>query len=206
MTDQHHDDTPSIANVILTDITNIKETLEYHKDVFQAITTGWSNTTTTGILPKHSVVALSAESSKTVSSLTATAVYRVTYAVDLAADGLISVRFNADTGNNYVVINRYEYDGSTAAAAQASDAATDAITLSSEISASGVHIGTFTFAASPADNTRVIVNFRSSLFKPSAYRGFRHGMGYYDGASNLTSFTLVSGQNMTGNMVVERIA
>ena len=49
MADQHNDDIPALGNAIAEDIADIEENLEYHKDVFQKITTGWSNTSTSGI-------------------------------------------------------------------------------------------------------------------------------------------------------------
>jgi len=49
MTDQHHDDVPALANQIANDIPDIKETLMYHKDVFEQIASTWSDTTATDI-------------------------------------------------------------------------------------------------------------------------------------------------------------
>jgi hypothetical protein len=204
--DQHNDNIPAVPNVIVTDIGKIKETLEYHKDVFQTITTGWSNTDTTGILPKRTVTTYSAETTKTISSLTATGVYRVQLAADLAGDNHIHLRFNADSGANYVVLNRYEYDGATADIGTVNGATETEITLSA-IGFSGSHIISFIFAASPGDTTRVVVNFNSSIRRVStSYYGFRHGMGFYDGGSTLTSFTVASTSNITGTMFTERIA
>jgi hypothetical protein len=205
MADQHNDDTPAIANVITTDIGKIKETLEYHKDVFQAITTGWSNTDTSGILPKRTITTFSSETSKTISSLTATGVYRVQAILDSDADQNIYLRFNADSGTNYVCLQRYEYDGTAASVSTVNETAFAQIYLS--LGFSGAHVLNFLFAASPADNTRVIVNMNSSIRRVStSYYGFMHGMGFYDGGSNLTSFTVASVSNLTGTMFTERIA
>jgi len=205
MADQHNDDTPAIANVITTDIGKIKETLEYHKDVFQAITTGWSNTATTNILPKRTVTTYSSETTKTVSSLTETGIYRVSIIVDVTGDNYLSLRFNADSGTNYVILNRYEYDGTAAAVAQATGTGQTAIAL--DLPYSGIHVANFIFAASPADTTRIIVNFNSSnRCLSTSYYGFRHGMGFYDGASAMTSFTVSCAGNLTGTMFSERIA
>lgn len=46
MADQHNDNVPNATNQILSDVTDIKENLEFHKDVFEALTEGWSNTST----------------------------------------------------------------------------------------------------------------------------------------------------------------
>jgi hypothetical protein len=204
--DQHNENIPAVPNVIVTDIGKIKETLEYHKDVFQAITTGWSNTDTAGILPKRTVTTFSAETSKTISSLTETGIYRVQLMADLAGSNHIHLRFNADSGGNYVVLNRYEYDGATSDVGTVNGITETEITLSS-VAFSGIHIINFLFAASPSDTTMVIVNFNSSMRRISASNyGFRHGMGFYVGASALTSFTVASTSNITGTMFTERIA
>ena len=49
MADQHNDNIPAVANTIAADIPDIKENLEWHKDCFEAICTGWSNTVTTDL-------------------------------------------------------------------------------------------------------------------------------------------------------------
>jgi hypothetical protein len=49
MADQHNDNIPAVGNTIVADIADIKENLEYHKDCFEAICEGWSNTVTTNL-------------------------------------------------------------------------------------------------------------------------------------------------------------
>lgn len=44
MVDIHNDNIPALGNTIAADIPDIKENLEFHKDAFQQITSGWSNT------------------------------------------------------------------------------------------------------------------------------------------------------------------
>ncbi len=44
MADQFHSNTPALANQIANDIPDIKEVLEYFKDVFERILTSWSDT------------------------------------------------------------------------------------------------------------------------------------------------------------------
>lgn len=44
MADIHNDNIPALGNTIAADIPDIKENLEFHKDAFQQITSGWSNT------------------------------------------------------------------------------------------------------------------------------------------------------------------
>lgn len=58
MADQHNSDIPNAANVIADDLVDIKENLEFHKDCFQAITTGWANDSTAAlrIFPQNTVV------------------------------------------------------------------------------------------------------------------------------------------------------
>lgn len=51
MADQHNDNIPAIANQISNDIPDIKENLEYHKDVFEAFVNSWSSTVATNIKP-----------------------------------------------------------------------------------------------------------------------------------------------------------
>lgn len=52
MADQHNANIPAMGNTIAADIPDIKENLEYHKDVFEAFVNSWSNTTATNIKPK----------------------------------------------------------------------------------------------------------------------------------------------------------
>ena len=58
MADQHNDNIPALTNSIAEDVVDIKENLEFHKDCFQAITTGWANDSTAAlrILPQNTVV------------------------------------------------------------------------------------------------------------------------------------------------------
>lgn len=49
MADQHNDNIPALANQISADIPDIKENLEFHKDVFQQLFTTWSNTDATAM-------------------------------------------------------------------------------------------------------------------------------------------------------------
>lgn len=51
MADQHNDNIPAIGNQIASDIPNIKENLEYHKDIFENFVGLWNSTTATGIYP-----------------------------------------------------------------------------------------------------------------------------------------------------------
>ena len=44
MTDQHNDNIPAVGNQITEDVADIKENLEWHKDCFQHICNGFSNT------------------------------------------------------------------------------------------------------------------------------------------------------------------
>ncbi|MBW1965370.1 MAG: hypothetical protein JRI40_09200, partial [Deltaproteobacteria bacterium] len=43
MTDQHNPNIPAAGNVIADDLVDIKENLEFHKDCFQQICTGWAD-------------------------------------------------------------------------------------------------------------------------------------------------------------------
>lgn len=52
MADQHNDNVPAIANTIITDIAKISETLGFHKDAFEQIGSGWSDTTVSGFNTK----------------------------------------------------------------------------------------------------------------------------------------------------------
>jgi len=49
MADQHNDNIPNAANVIAEDLVDIKENLEFHKDCFEAICTGWDNASTASL-------------------------------------------------------------------------------------------------------------------------------------------------------------
>lgn len=46
MADQHNDNIPALGNLIASDIPDIKENLEWHKDCFQKVCNGFSNTST----------------------------------------------------------------------------------------------------------------------------------------------------------------
>lgn len=47
MADKHNDNIPAVTNQITEDVADIKENLEFHKDCFEKLCTGWSNTATT---------------------------------------------------------------------------------------------------------------------------------------------------------------
>jgi len=51
MADQHNSNIPAMGNQISSDIPDIKENLEYHKDVLQNFVNAWSDTTASGIYP-----------------------------------------------------------------------------------------------------------------------------------------------------------
>ena len=51
MADKHNANIPAIGNTIAADIPDIKENLEYHKDVFENFCKNWSNTSATDIFP-----------------------------------------------------------------------------------------------------------------------------------------------------------
>jgi hypothetical protein len=51
MADQHNSNIPDLSNLILDDVPDIKESIEYHKDVFENFCGTWSNTVATGIFP-----------------------------------------------------------------------------------------------------------------------------------------------------------
>ena len=49
MADQHNDNIPAVGNQITEDVADIKENLEWHKDCFQHICNGFSNTSLTNL-------------------------------------------------------------------------------------------------------------------------------------------------------------
>lgn len=49
MADQHNDNIPAVGNQITADVADIKENLEFHKDCFEALCDGWSNSATTNL-------------------------------------------------------------------------------------------------------------------------------------------------------------
>jgi len=53
MADQHNADNPQLANQISSDIPDIKENLEFHKDVFENFINDWSNTDATDQYPAY---------------------------------------------------------------------------------------------------------------------------------------------------------
>lgn len=52
MADQHNDNIPAMGNQVIADLADMKENIEYHKDVFEAFVNAWDNTTPTNIKPK----------------------------------------------------------------------------------------------------------------------------------------------------------
>ena len=53
MADQHNPNIPALTNQISADIPDIKENLEFHKDVFENFVNSWSNTDATGVYPAY---------------------------------------------------------------------------------------------------------------------------------------------------------
>ena len=51
MADQHNDNIPALSNQIVEDVPDIKENLEFHKDVFQNFVNSWSNSDSSDIYP-----------------------------------------------------------------------------------------------------------------------------------------------------------
>ena len=57
MADQHNPNIPNAANVIAEDLVDIKENIEFHKDCFQALCDGWSDSSTAALAVKADTVA-----------------------------------------------------------------------------------------------------------------------------------------------------
>ena len=53
MADQHNENVPAVGNQISVDIPDIKENLEFHKDVFENFMNEWSNTDSTDQYPAY---------------------------------------------------------------------------------------------------------------------------------------------------------
>lgn len=52
MADQHHSNKPTLTDTWTAFVTYVKESLEFHKDVISQVCQGWSNSVTTGLVPK----------------------------------------------------------------------------------------------------------------------------------------------------------
>ena len=57
MADQHNPNIPNAANVIAEDLVDIKENIEFHKDCFQALCDGWSDSSVAALAVKADTVA-----------------------------------------------------------------------------------------------------------------------------------------------------
>ena len=218
MADKHNDNIPAIANTIVADVPKIKENLEFHKDCFEAIATGWSNTAATGLhvndldatVVRNSVtshvqsIAYAAETTKTVSSLNADGIYRVTCRFLTAAGAYVYLRFNADTGNNYRYIFDYSYDGAAAATNYTYNAGVSAINLGASLQGT-MNLYEIIIASVPGSTTNIAASFKQSGYGAAPYLTTSNGGGYYAGAEAMTSFTIFCAQNITGTMHVERI-
>jgi hypothetical protein len=211
MADQHNDDIPVATNTLASDVPDMKENLEWHKDVFEVITGNWSNTSTEDIVPYREVNTLSAVASKEISGLASEGIRRVTLIIDsTGANDEIKLRFNSDFWNNYGYYGRDEYDGTSSSIYNVSWTGRDFILLGgSTINDAGTYLIEFIFSISPGNNKNVVVNFKSSFRNvTSNYYGFYHGIGFYSGALPVTSYTVyIGGSNtLTGKLIHERLA
>ena len=218
MADKHNDNIPAIANTILADVPKIKENLEFHKDCFEAIATGWNNASATGLhvndldatVVRNSVtshvqaVSYSAEKTKTVTGLDADGIYRLTGRLALAAGALVYLRFNADTGNNYRYIYEYWIDGNSASANYNYQAGQSAILLGTTLYAT-INLIDILVSSVPGSTANVIASFKQSGFVSTPYITTCSGTGYYAGGEALTSLTILCSENITGTLHVERI-
>ena len=218
MADRHNENIPALANTIVADVPKIKENLEFHKDCFEAIATGWSNTAATGLhvndldatVVRNSVtsnvqsVTYAAETTKTVSDLAENGIYRVTCRFSLADAANVLLRFNADTGNNYLYIFDYTYDGAAAATNYTYAAAQSSIILG-QGTYSTINIIEIVISSVPGNTDNIAASFKQSGYKSNPYLTTSNGTGYYAGAEAMTSFTILCGSAITGTMHVERI-
>lgn len=219
MADKHNENIPAVANTIVADVPKIKENLEFHKDCFEAIATGWSNTVATGLhvndldatVVRNSVtshvqaVAYTAEKTKTVSDLNADGIYRITCRLVSASASSLALRFNADTAGNYTWIYNYLYDGDSASTGYTYQTAQSSIILGLSVY-STINILEMVVGSVPGSTENILVSFKHSGYGATPYLITSEGTGYYYGTSAMTSLTLLCAQNLTGTMHVERIA
>lgn len=218
MANQHNDDIPAAANTIASDWPKVAQNIGYHKDVFQVIASGWANQGIDDgnegespiIVPSRNDWAMSAETDVTFGSSTyplAAGIHRVTAILDLSATGLVYLTFNGDLQERYAMFSRSESDGGAAEVVNTSDASTGWIQLTYPILA-GVHLIEVLFATNPDNAMQAIVQFQSSMRKPTAttYYAFHSGMGFYSGTRDIYKFSIKpSSGTMTGNLLWERI-
>jgi hypothetical protein len=211
MADQHNDNIPAATNTLASDVPDMKENLEWHKDVFEVITGNWSNTSTEDIVPYREVNTLAAVTSKTISGLASEGIRRVTIIIDSnGPNDELRLVFNSDFGANYTFYARGEYDGTSANVYQTDGTGQSYILLGGNtLNDAGTYLIEFIFGISPSNNKNVVVNFKSSFRNvTSNYYGFYHGMGHYIGASPITSYTVYksNGMTSTGTLLHERLA
>lgn len=216
MADAFYDDIPAIGNQVVQDVDKIEKTLGYIKDSFQAVCTGWSDTTTTdlhvndvdadpvfGDVTKHyEAITFSTSDEETVTSLVSTGIYRVT--LRLYGGTTIRVRFNEDTGANYDY--HYHYSGKVSNSASHTVATGSGQTYIVCAPTMSVHFVTeIIFGSSPSDSTVVVMNSQTSGFATNQDFYQSSATGWYDGASSLTSVTILTASNSDGTGTIERI-
>lgn len=216
MADEFYDDVPAIGNQVVQDVDKIEKSLGYLKDSFQAVCTGWSDTTTTdlhvndvdadpvfGDVTKHyEAITFSTSSQETVTGLEKTGIYRAT--LRLYGGTTVGVRFNADSGANYDY--HYHYSGKVVDVASHTVASGSGQTYIVCAPTMSVHFVTeIIFGASPSDTTVVVVNAQTSGFATNQNFYQASATGWYDGASDLTSVTFLTIANSNGTGTIERI-
>lgn len=147
----------------------------------------------------------SAAASATFTSLDKTKHYVLKMRLVLSAACNFSLRFNADTGNNYEWSARCNGTAETLA----HGGSTDQIRLNALAAYNNFAYVVANFAARPADTTVVDVEARCSFTDNTGSGELMNGdaVGKYDGASDLTSLTiLVSAGNFTGKISLYEIS
>jgi hypothetical protein len=216
MADEFYDDIPAIGNQVVQDVDKIEKSLGYLKDSFEAICTGWSDTSTTdlhvndvdadpvfGDVTKHyEAISFSSDTEATVTGLNAAGIYRAT--LRLHGGTKIGLRFNEDDGSNYDY--HYHYSGKIANVSSHTTASGSGGTHVVCTPTLAVYFVTeIIFGTSPSDTTFVVSNIKTSGFSDNQNFYQASAMGFYNGASSMTSVTFLTIAASDGTGAIERI-
>lgn len=219
MADQFYDDIPAIANQVATDVSKIEQSLGYLKDCFQALTNGWSDTTTASlgvnlldadptfndVVKHYEAITFTASTSETIASLDIAGLYRIS--LRLYGTGIgVALRFNADSGANYAW--SYQYSGQLSNATTHTNAIGEGQTSARcyPFTITGTILADILFSTNPQDASDVIVNGRASGYASATDYYESSSIGYYESAVSVTSVTILTQAAATGTGVIERIA
>jgi hypothetical protein len=147
---------------------------------------------------------ISGASSTTISNLTTGAIYRLTFVLTVSTEAILQLRFNGDSGANYY--SGYHWSGHNSASATHGHASGTGMNQHSIARNGTTYNGSVTFSTKQGDGTVVVASWLISGYVGTGDFYGQYGGGYYDGASNLSSVTLLPATGtITGKVFIERL-